>query len=269
MSGVGKSTAALALARRYDLHLYALDSRTYAHAYRMDVPALRMTLDELWVERSSERMSEDFEDEARRRFGLVLEDLAELPDDAPVIAEGPQLLPELVGPPALFVVAHTDLQRRLLATRGSFTESRTRDPERAVANRARRDELLAEHIRRDAGAMGFPVVEVGDVAETRPAVEQAFEPALREWLRQPDRGDVAARRRSENDRRLEQWRLYAEHEPRAAEGRVDLACECDRPACPATVEVGVADAGGRPHERPTPARARLTLAHGPSSVPLP
>lgn len=262
MSGVGKSTGALALARRYDLQLYGLDARTYVHAYRMQSPALAMSADELWIDRSPEQMVADFEDDARGRFELVLEDIGGLSDDAPVLAEGPQLLPELVSPHAphasraLYVAAATERQRRLLAGRDSFTYTRTRDPDLASANRLRRDELLAERIRCEAHRIGLPLVEIDDVLETLPAVEQAFEPALREWLRQPDRGDVAARRRSENDRRLEQWRLYAEHEPRAAEGRVDLACECDRPACPATVEVGLAAAEA------ARAGARPVLAHG-------
>src|ERR1051325_3106091 len=88
MSGVGKSTAARTVARRYDLWLYSIDARTYAHAEAMDVHALRMTPDELWVDRSPEQMADDFVAEARDRFALILADLAAIPDDgAPVLAE--------------------------------------------------------------------------------------------------------------------------------------------------------------------------------------
>ena len=51
MSGVGKRRAARDVARRHDLWLYSIDARTYAHAEAMDSPSLRMTLDELWLER--------------------------------------------------------------------------------------------------------------------------------------------------------------------------------------------------------------------------
>ena len=247
MSGVGKTTAARAFARRHDLHLYSLDSRTYAHAELMSSRALLMTADELWIERSPRQMADDFEAEARERFPFVLAELAAFPaDGAPVLVEGPQLLPELVGEPALFVVADTQLQRRLLAVRGSFTPSRTRDPERATRNRVRRDELLAARIRARAGERELPIVEIADVAETPDALAAAFAPALREWLAQDDRGDVAARRRSENDIRFDQWRRYAAHEPRALDGVLDFACECDRPGCTETVSVRLADAEARP-----------------------
>ena len=242
MSGVGKTTAARAIARRYDLHLYSLDSRTYAHAEEMANPALTVTADELWLERTPEQMADDFEDEARRRLPLVLSDVAELPDDgAPVLVEGPQLLPELVDQSSLFVVAQPLLQRELLAARGSFTYSRTRDSERALANRQRRDVILAERIRARA-----PVVEVAHVSETEPAVEAAFRRHVDAWLSLSDHGDVASRRRAENDRRFDQWRRYADREPRALGGVLDFACECDRPGCIETVQVRLEDAGRRP-----------------------
>jgi hypothetical protein len=242
MSGVGKTTATRAIARRYDVHLYSLDSRTYAHAEAMANPALTMTADELWLDRTPEQMAEDFEAEARERFPLVLADLAALADDgAPVLVDGSQLLPELVGEPCLFVLADPELQSDLLAVRGSFTYSRTRDPERALANRLRRDEILASRICAHA-----PVVEVAAVHETEPAVESAFKTELDAWLALGDRGDVASRRRDENDRRFDQWRRYAEHEPRALAGVLDLACECDRPACTETVPVRLEDAERRP-----------------------
>ena len=233
MSGVGKTTAARAIARRYDIHLYSLDSRTYAHAEAMAVPALAMSAGELWLERTPEQMADDFEAEARLRFRLVLADLSALPDDgAPVLVDGPQLLPDLVGPPSLFVLAEPRLQRALVEARGSLTYSRTRDRQRALENRLLRDEILSERISARA-----PVVEVADVRETEPAVEHAFRRHLDAWLARGDRGDVSLRRRVENDRRLDQWRRYAAHEPRALDGALDLACECDRPACAATVPV--------------------------------
>jgi dephospho-CoA kinase len=242
MSGVGKTTAARALARRHDLHMYSLDSRAYAHAERLASPALEQSADELWLDRTPEQMADDFEAEARLRFPLVLEDLEALPEDgAPVVVDGPQLLPDLVGADAVFVVASPELQRRLVTARGSLTYARTRDPERALANRLRRDELLAGRLRARAR-----VIAVADVSETEPSVASAFAPALADWLARADHGDVASRRRGDNDRRFDQWRRYAEVEPRAREGEVELSCECDRPGCEKTVKVRLADAARRP-----------------------
>jgi hypothetical protein len=246
MSGVGKTTAGRAVARRYDLWFYSLDSRTYAHAEAMKVPALEMTADQLWVDRTPQQMADDFEAESRRRFPLVLEDIAAIPDDgAPILVDGPQLLPDLVNGPALFLIATPALQRALVSARGSFTYSRARDPERALANRVRRDEVLAVRLRPLA-------VEVERVEEVEPLVVGFVREHTPEWISRNDRGDVALRRRDENERRLDQWRRYAEVEPRVRDGTVDFACECDRPGCTAVVPRTLAAASYRPR-----------LAHGP------
>jgi hypothetical protein len=240
MAGVGKTTAARAVARRHDLWFYSLDSRTYAHEQRL--PAESRTPDELWVERTPEQMADDFEAHARARFPLVLEDLHALPDDgAPVLVDGPQLLPDLVGPRALFVVASPSVQRELVTARGSFTYDRTRDPQLALANRLRRDELLAARLRAQAS-----VAEVSDVRETEQFVERFVRERAQEWIARDERGDVAARRRDENDRRLDQWRRYAAVEPRAHEDTLELACECDRPGCTDVVPVTLENARKRP-----------------------
>jgi hypothetical protein len=193
MSGVGKSTAARTVARRHDLWLYAVDARTFAHAEAMDDPRRHKTPDEMWVQTTPEQLADDFEAHARARFALVLSELAQIADDgAPVLVEGPQLLPELVDGPALFLGASSALTRELLGLRGSFTYSSTNDPQRAFANRIRRDELLAERLRVHAD-----VVEVTNVGETEPLVERFVEEHAREWIAGDDHGDVAARRRDE------------------------------------------------------------------------
>jgi hypothetical protein len=144
MPGVGKSTAARAVARRHDLWFHAIDARAYAHAEAMDVAALRVTPDELWLDRTPEHMADDFEAEARRRFPLIVADVDALPDDgAPVLVEGPQLSPGLVAGPALFVAAAPELQRELVRARPSFTYSATSDAERALANRVARSAVVS------------------------------------------------------------------------------------------------------------------------------
>jgi hypothetical protein len=234
MSGVGKTTAARRVARRYDLWLYSIDARTYAHAEAMRSPALAMTMEELWLDRSPEQMAADFLEEARERYPLIRAEVEAVPDDgAPVLVEGPQLPLDLE--PALFLVASPTLQRELLAGRGSLTYSATSDPERAFANRVRRDELLRERLLAHA-------VEITDVRQTEPLVE-AF---VRKHATRGPRGDVAARRRFDNDMRFDQWRRYAEHERRAREGTLDLACECDRSGCEQAVEVAFSETILRP-----------------------
>jgi hypothetical protein len=242
MPGVGKTTAARTVARRYDLWFYPVDARTYAHAEAMDVPALHMTPDELWLDRSPEQMADDFEAEARERFQLIVADVCSLPNDgAPVLVEGPQLQPDLVEGPALFVAAAPELQASLMAARPSLTYSSTSDAERALANRVRRDELLAERLRARSA-----VVEVADVTDTEPLVDALVHEHADAWVSQADRGDVGLRRRDENERWLDQWRRYAAHEPRAAQDTFDFACECDRSGCAEVVGLSYEDASRRP-----------------------
>jgi len=246
ISGVGKTTAARALARQHDLRLYSLDSHTYEHAARL--PTETRTLDELWVDTTPTSLAEWFESHARARFPLVVDDLLSLPADAPVIADGPQLLPQLIAPvlasraKALFVVARPELQRRLVVERGSDLYERTRDSKRALENRLGRDEVLVARMKQAASRHGLSVIEVSEVAETRAAIDAHFLPLLRTWLAGGDRGDVAARRRDENDARLRQWRAHVTATEAGPAGEIEVACECDRPGCEQVVRIGLVEA---------------------------
>jgi hypothetical protein len=248
MSGVGKTTGARKVARRYDLRLYSLDAHNYAHAERTDPerhPALAsfstLSPDELWVQPEPESIAERFVASSRERLELVIEDLLGLPDDAPVIADGPQLLPAFVAPlvqsveQALFILAQPHTQEQLVRERG--TSVRVSHPDRALENRLRRDELLSERVQREANEHGFTVIEVTHAADTEAAIEEHFAPLLAAWLAGGDRGDVSARRREENDARLRQWRWYSTEIPKATDGELALACECSTPACAETVSI--------------------------------
>ena len=247
MSGVGKTTAARALARKHDLRLYSLDARTYEHESK--VPPETRSLDELWVHSTPEELANWFEEHARRRFPFVLEDLARIEDDAPVLVDGPQLLPELVASRgrALFVVAAPSLQRELVAARGSRAYARTRDPERALENRLARDAILAERLRRAA-----PVAEIGDVRETEHVVESFFEPLIGDWIENPDHGDGGARRRDENEARVRQIRAHLDATGGEDSREVELACECAQRGCGATVRMSLrhAETSQRPRLAP-------------------
>jgi hypothetical protein len=245
MSGVGKTTAARALARRHDLRLYSFDAYNFAHAPRL--PKETRTLDEIWVDMTPGELADWFEARSRERFPLVLADLLALQDEAPVIVDGPQLLPELVAPLAaspehvLYVVASRSMQEPLVRARGSGVSSQVRDPERARLNRLGRDEELVRRLRASSAEHGFSIVEVEDVTETLPTIAGHFEPLLAEWIAS-SHGDVSGRRRDENDARLLQWRAYTDSMGVEPSGELDLACECDRPGCALTVTTGLPEA---------------------------
>lgn len=255
MSGVGKTTGARKIARRYDLRFYSVDSYTYAHSDRTDPerhPALAsysiLSLDQLWVDPEPEAIVERFVTAAGERLELVIDDLLALPADAPIIVEGPHLLPPLVAPlvaspaQALYLIADPALQRELVTKRGPGGSAQTSNPDRAHQNRLRRDELLATEVRHEAAERGFAVVQVRHPAETETAIESHFEPVLQDWLARGDRGDVAARRREENDARLLQWHLHVERVPAAGGSELEFACECDRAGCGETVLLSLAAA---------------------------
>jgi hypothetical protein len=245
MSGVGKTTAALTLAHRYDLRLYTVDAHTYEHAAKL--PADPRTLDEIWVDTTPETLADWFEDVSRERLELILGDLDGLDDDAPVLVEGPQLLPDLVAPllpapdRAVYIVARPELQQRLVRARGPGAFSGTSDPDRAVANRLGRDRVLVERLRASTAEHGLTLLEVAEVGETLPAVETRLLPLLENWLGH-GHGDVSMRRHQENDVRLRQWRSHVDATRIEDPGEVELACECDRPACEFTVRIGLFEA---------------------------
>lgn len=245
MSGVGKTTAAREFAHRHDLRLYSFDAYTYEHASRL--PEDTRTLDEIWVDTTPEALADWFEEHARRRFPLALDDIRADYDEAPVLVEGPQLLPELVAPlltsagQALYLVAEREMQEPLVQARGSGIASRVSDSQRARVNRLARDEELVRRLRRKASEHGLPVIEVARVTESLPAIERHFEPLLGAWV-SAQHGDVGGRRRHENDARLRQWRAHVDAVGIEPSGEVDFACECTTPVCVLPVKLGLLEA---------------------------
>lgn len=257
MSGVGKTTNGRAVARKYDLRFYSLDSYTLDHhrnRVRPDEhPALHsfdtLSVEELWVETTGREIADRFEAASRERFAFVLDDLVALPRDAPILVEGPQLLPDLVAPlltshpcQALYLVADSRLQRRLVEQRGGASYLRSFDPQRAANNRSERDRILSERVREAAEQHGLAVEEVRDPAEAPALIEAHFRGVLDKWDEKGDRGDVSGRRRDENNARLRQSRMYADESGQAPDVELPLACECGNRACDLTVSTSLRDA---------------------------
>lgn len=270
MSGVGKTTNGRSVGRKYDLRFYSLDSYTYEH-HRNRVkadehPALTafdtLSVEELWVQTTGRAIADRFEAACRERFAFVLDDLLSLPRDAPILVEGPQLLPDLVAPllpqpdQALYLVADTELQRRLVAARGGASYERSSDPLRASENRTERDRILSKRLSAAAEEHGLAIEEVRDPANSSALIEAHFSRVLDHWDLRGERGDVAQRRRDENDARLHQWRLHADETGQSSDVEVPLACECDNRGCDLTVPTTLRDAES--------ARARSVLLLAPA-----
>jgi 2-phosphoglycerate kinase len=169
----GKSTLAQKLAERHRLQVYHYDKRDQAHheklaqihpAYR---PFLAASLNERWVypepEELFKRMLQSFWD----RFPLVMQDLAAIPSDRDILAEGFGFLPELLAPhlsspaQALWLVPTEDFKLTSMQRRGkpSFG-AQVSDPVRARQNLFTRDMLLAQHIREQVSQYDYTLYEV-------------------------------------------------------------------------------------------------------------
>lgn len=196
----GKTTVAGLLGERYGTEVYRFDRWEMDHIGRAD-PERQPTLWELgqrlagmgeeefleesWVRRSPAEMARRAIGSWLERMGLVLEDLAGMPADRMIVAEGPGFFPEVVGPllpdprRAVWLAPTVEFKRASHARRGKTAfRGKTSDPERAYHNHVERDIIIGEHVAREAVRLGLRVIGVDG---SRTAEEIAVEVAG--WFR--------------------------------------------------------------------------------------
>jgi hypothetical protein len=249
--GAGKSTAARAFAHRKGLRLYFVDAFTYSHAERAETgpyPAMRAfeakTMDERWLHPEPEEMADEFVEYSRDRFRMVLDDLHGLPTRPAIVAEGPQLLPELVAPllarpeAAIWLVPTPRLQRGLLDARPSAGPDHTSDADLVRAKMTRRNELIGERIRSSALEHGLELVEIDAYEQADDALERLAAPES-----ELDRETVRELRRDENLMVVDQIKRYLASDEGPAEPAklFPLSCECTRLGCIERVDTGLAE----------------------------
>ncbi|MFL5914912.1 MAG: hypothetical protein ACJ752_04650 [Gaiellaceae bacterium] len=203
----GKTTVARVLAVRFPLVVYAYDyhdarshsARARAEADRFPrfhafLDALDYDADSVWSRPSPEQMADRAQAIFGERFQMVLEDLAALPEQTPVLAEGWGLRPDLVAPQlqlpeqAIFLVPSESFRQSqldALERAQRLSTSRLREPARAQRNRVERDRLLAADVVVRANALGLPLLEVDgteDEMAIAERVEKQFRPFLPTWL---------------------------------------------------------------------------------------
>lgn len=174
-SGAGKSTIARRLAATHGLRLYSTDDVMADHAGRCspkNAPCLadflKMSMDERWVHRSPEAMTESFHWFRGEGFHLIVEDLLNLPAGDRVIVEGFRLLPRLVSPllyrkrQGVWLIPTPEFRRAAFASRGSLLSiaEKTSDPARALRNLLDRDRLFTDSLRATVKDLRAPMIEV-------------------------------------------------------------------------------------------------------------
>jgi hypothetical protein len=195
----GKSSVARILSDRHGLQLYSYDyhdARGHSARARAEPDRfphlqrfLQLSMDERWVLPSPERMATDAQIAFDERFQMTLDDLAALPAEPPVLAEGWGLRPRLVAPlledprQAIFVVPSDEFRERQAASmpRAGAVGSATSDPERAQRNRVARDRLLTADVTESARELGLRTVVVdgsGTVDDLAALVAEHFAPFL-------------------------------------------------------------------------------------------
>jgi len=191
----GKSTAADILGERHGTQAYHFDRREPFHIHR-SIPEeqphligfMGKTMDEKWVNRSPEEMAEEVLACWAERFPMVIDDLARVVAEGPVIAEGVGLFPALVAPflsqppNAVWLIPTPEFQRQVRDTRESTVADNPHisDRQRAYRNLLARDALIATHVRTQATALGLPTIPVD--ADNVAGVIGNLEPGVARWL---------------------------------------------------------------------------------------
>jgi hypothetical protein len=188
----GKSSIADILANKYHLRTYHVDDAFNQHKERFnprDNPTLykwtNQPWDELWMHAPDILLQEAIA-AYNEHFRFVVEDLLDLPESGPLLAEGTALLPDCVAPflpnrhHALWVVPSAAFQRTRYPQRGEWVQwilGQCGDPDQALRNWMDRDVAFAEWVTERTQALDLDVLVVdgeNSIIENAAAVAAHF-----------------------------------------------------------------------------------------------
>lgn len=250
--GSGKTTIARVVSRRLDLRLYPVDGYTYAHAERsqhdgfpLSRAVAEMTPEQRWA-RTPAELAEWFAAVAAERLQMILADLRDLGPGPTVVAEGPQLFPDLIAPlmqtpkHGLWLLPTPEFAQHGVSGRraGGLTGE-------AAQRRRDRDVLLTEINRRQVRRHLMPSADVDgnrSLADTIDMVAERLESLPGGLVRAADGGQRRRIRQAENAavvRQLLGWSadLGPDHMPGAPP--FPFSCECESLGCEQTVTMSV------------------------------
>lgn len=250
--GSGKTTIARVLTRRLDLRLYPVDGHTYAHADRskhggfpLNKASAEMTPEQRWS-RTPAELAQWFAAVAAERLELILADVRDLGPGPTVVAEGPQLFPDLIAPlmqtpeHGLWLLPTPEFGQHGVAGRraGGLTGQ-------AAERRRDRDVLLTEMNRQQLTRHGLPFADVDgnrSLADTIDLVAERLEKLPGGLVRAADRDQRRRTRQAENAvvvRQLLGWWADLGPERMPDPPPYPFSCECGRSGCEQTVTMPV------------------------------
>jgi hypothetical protein len=169
----GKSTISRLLAERHNSYLYSADEHFQDHVSQADPdqkPHLALLRSIIWDDvfmRPPDVLVEEVFKIYRQEWELILNDLADLPSDRPIIAEGNPFIPECVQTVldhpdrAVWLVSSTDFQRQHYPSRGEWVQgvlSECSDPERAFRNWMDRDARFGRQVAEQVEQAGLNLI---------------------------------------------------------------------------------------------------------------
>jgi len=170
----GKSTIAEHLTDKFKFHYFKVDDHTSEYIERcnaQDQPTMAMFSKLSWNEIWSKPVEVQLSDEIcfyHELFPFILDDLASISTDRPVLMEGAAFLPELLDPRivdpkrVLFMVPTPEFQISNYRNRPWILPilSSCDDPEFAFNQWMKRDELFGKEVAQQARQQDYRVIEV-------------------------------------------------------------------------------------------------------------
>lgn len=232
-SGSGKSTVARLLARRHGLRWYSCDTRTWDHRDRAIAAGDAGAIE--WEEMPRQQRSQLSADDAIRlaidRSDMVRSDVAALPEEPAVVAEGTNIVPSMVpdASAAVWLVADPSVRAARTRVRGWGAGGGEHD-------RIMESELSVEL--REASSAVIDTSDHVDPRETMGRVEDVFT----DWLRRQPAGRGLGERqaliRHGNAAIVAQYRGGMDRAGNTSGGGLvrTYDCECGARDCVALIE---------------------------------
>lgn len=252
--GSGKTTIARVVTRRLDLRIYPVDGHTYAHAERaeqggfpLNRASAAMTAEQRWS-RSPAELAEWFAAVAAERLEMITADLRDLGPGPTIVAEGPQLFPDLIAPlmetpeHGLWLLPTPEFSHQGVAGRRAGGLSGE-----AAQRRRERDVLLTEMNRQQALRHGLPSADVDgnrSLADTVDMVAERLEHLPGGLVRAASSRERRRIRQAENAvvvRQLLGWRADLGPELMPSAPPFPFSCECGGKGCEQTVTLTVTE----------------------------